>query len=272
MLARRHECTDPKCWEVEAEKRLREWDRDAAQPKPERRGAVEYLSEGRDEWQSLRTRGGQGRSIDSYFLSDWRQRNKPVDALPSNDLRIGLEATREWFETDQSAEPRKPLDAFNHPEHFRAGTEWLEVVKKADPVRFADAAAKHGSLVGETKGSSLDSEARARGESLDSFTADDEGATRYPAQDAAGLAAHRRQLDDPHARRELRHVEAVTLLDYGYAFDMSAARDALRRGVSERAFAKQFGVTLRQSRQYREALADLLGWDLDAQNGSPRAK
>jgi len=59
--------------------------------------------------------------LDSYYLRDRREANKPVDAPPTSKPRLALESMREWFETDIPAEPGKPLDAFNHPELFWAG-------------------------------------------------------------------------------------------------------------------------------------------------------
>jgi hypothetical protein len=242
--------------------------------------------------------GGEGGSLDSYYLRDWRERNKPVDAPPSSELpRQILEATRAWFETDLPAERGKPLDAFNHPELFRAGTDWLKAAKKADPERVAEVAAMHGALVGETKGHSLDTEARARGESMDAEVQRGWGFDPYSDHATADAAAVSDEMprvmftlrgryvysaladwdsEDETERRVWReggpsfvpferpkhHVEDVVLIDLGVPFDQGAAREALRRGISERAFAKEFSISLRQSRQFREVMADLLDWDL----------
>lgn len=281
------------------------------------------LSSRRYEWQALRAHGGEAGPLNSYYLTDRRTKAPLVEGAPQSDaIRNALGMARTWFETDQPFALGSP-HRYNHPEYFDAGTAWLKEFYTPNPnERYP--------LVGETKDNSLDSEARARGESMNAEAEDEDGETYFPAADAAADAAAvvvagsigashegpadpyqptidparlllphnpvhllawrvcdawikdtrgtpaaaifdrqaprhryavRKGLDRARARRQLRHVEAVALIDMGYSFDMSAARYALISGISERAFAKKFGVSLRQSRQYREALADLLEWD-----------
>ncbi len=125
-------------------------------------------------------------------------RLEPVEDAP----RIGQAESMEMYEADHLFEPGAsdaipcghnsgedcPQVRYNHPEYFRAGTKWLKDRPKVG-----------APLIGETKFSSLDSEARTRGESRDAMLEDEDGEPYSPVEDVTGMEAWRREQAEDEA-------------------------------------------------------------------------